>query len=150
MKYSIKKLEEWEGVAKSFLEHYPQGGCFGLEGDLGVGKTTFVRAIIQELAQANGKPMPRVISPSYVVHQHYEFEKAAVDHFDFYRLENLTQQGLTEIGFWEAYERYESGSRTGYVFIEWPQKAAAKSLPLIALKFGACDLGVVRWIEVGF
>jgi len=148
MKYSVKNLDEWEGVAKSFLEKYPKGGGFGLEGDLGVGKTTFVRAVIQELARADRKPTPRVISPSYVVHQHYEFGKATVDHFDLYRLENLTEQGLIEIGFWEAYEQYENGSKSCYVFIEWPQKAATQSLPLIAVKFGFDAVGVVRSIEV--
>ena len=130
MNWVIEEMKDWESVAKQFLSKYPKGGIFGLSGDLGVGKTTFVRAVIKALAEREEKPAPRVLSPSFTILQSYVFQTASVDHFDFYRLVNLNSSGLTEIGFWEACERVElDGSH--YVLIEWPEKFQGQ-LPLRA------------------
>lgn len=131
MKMIVKNLEDWEKVAGDFLEKFPQGGVFALSGDLGVGKTTFIRAVIGKLAARDQKEAPRVLSPSFTIHQGYDFPSSGVDHFDFYRLEGLTPAGLTEIGFWEALERAQSQKKTHFLFIEWPEKFLGE-LPLTA------------------
>lgn len=136
MKWVIEEMKDWQSAAKQFLLKYPQGGIFGLSGDLGVGKTTFVRAVIKELAEREEEQAPRVLSPSFTILQSYVFQRASVDHFDFYRLENLNSSGLNEIGFWEACERVERDT-SHYVLIEWPDKFQGQ-LPLMAklqLKF---------------
>src|SRR5690606_8700546 len=79
---TIKNLEELEDWVPRFLGINTGGGVFGLQGDLGVGKTTFVRSVVGHLAALNAVPVPRVISPTYVLHQLYEIGPATVDHFD--------------------------------------------------------------------
>ncbi len=114
----INSLQALDSYAQAFVQKYPKGGIFGLRGDLGVGKTTFVRAVVQALCAVTHQPVPRIISPTYVLHQLYETHPS-VDHFDLYRLETLSSEGLMEIGFYEAMDRGEAG---GFVFVEWPER----------------------------
>ena len=126
----IISAETLSKSAEEFLKLYPEGGVFGLRGPLGVGKTTWVKALVKVLSQRTpGLESPRVVSPSFVIHQTYE-TKPRVEHFDFYRLELRTPESLIEIGFWEAVERAQA--EKGYVFVEWPDKAELKLLPLTA------------------
>ncbi len=130
MKRDTTQLSDLKAFAEAFLIQYPQGGVFGLKGDLGVGKTTFVRYVLGLIRERQGQPEMPVKSPSYVLHQSYG-TKPSVDHFDFYRLEEgLNEASLLEIGFWEAEQRAQTG---GYVFVEWPERAAAG-----LIRFSAC------------
>lgn len=129
MNFVIRNLEDLAASASAFLEAYPQGGVFGLQGPLGVGKTTWVKAVVKELVQRGQGTMPRVISPSFVVHQSYG-TKPPVEHFDFYRLDLKSPTGLIEIGYWEAFDKAER--EAAYVFIEWPEKAPVQSLKTTA------------------
>lgn len=144
MKVLLTSLSDLENFAMKFIETFPKGGVFGLYGSLGVGKTTFVKAVVADLCRRSGSSMPRVVSPSFVVHQHYEL-KPEVDHFDFYRLELTTAESLVEIGYWEAFERAKN--HNAYVFVEWPEKAARQNLYLTAeLQFQFCPEG--REVEI--
>jgi tRNA threonylcarbamoyladenosine biosynthesis protein TsaE len=139
MKVLLESLSDLEKFALDFLGNFPQGGVFALKGDLGVGKTTFVKAVVTELCRRSGNPVPRVISPSFVIHQHYELEPQ-IDHFDFYRLELKTAESLIEIGYWEAFERAKS--QNSYLFVEWPEKAANQNLRINAeIQFSFCPEG---------
>jgi tRNA threonylcarbamoyladenosine biosynthesis protein TsaE len=133
----INTLAELTAFARKFLTDYPAGGVFGLRGDLGVGKTTFVREVIQLICTANSQTMPRVISPTYVLHQLYSLP-TTVDHFDLYRLETVTNEGLLEIGYFEALDRADQG---GYVFVEWPERVAGATGPTTLLSFGFTPSG---------
>lgn len=123
----ILQLENLPDSAKDFLNKFPEGGVFGLQGPLGVGKTTWVKAVVKALSEQSKASMPRVVSPSFVIHQSYE-TKPRVEHFDFYRLELLTPESLIDVGYWEAVERAQS--EKGYVFVEWPEKAKDQNLQL--------------------
>jgi tRNA threonylcarbamoyladenosine biosynthesis protein TsaE len=82
------------------------GDVFGLIGDLGCGKTEFVRGFVAALC-----PVCEVHSPSFSILNIYETPKFQVYHFDFYRLKK--QAELVEIGF----EEYLYGA--GVCLIEW-------------------------------
>lgn len=119
MGHLIHSIEQIVPVASAFLKNFPGGGVFGLHGDLGVGKTAFVREVIGQLYERAGQRAPRVASPSYVLHQLYEVSPP-VDHFDLYRLAQTDDAALLEIGFFEALDRAEKAR--GYVFVEWPER----------------------------
>jgi len=91
--------------AKIALEAAP-GDVFGLIGDLGCGKTEFVRGFVAALCA-----VCEVHSPSFSILNIYETPKFQVYHFDFYRLKK--QAELVEIGF----EEYLYGA--GVCLIEW-------------------------------
>ena len=82
------------------------GDCFALEGELGAGKTEFVRGFVAALS-----PGAAVRSPSFSILNMYETSAFPVYHFDFYRLSDATELG--EIGF----EEYAAGD--GVCLIEW-------------------------------
>jgi tRNA threonylcarbamoyladenosine biosynthesis protein TsaE len=85
------------------------GDCLTLEGDLGSGKTTLARAILQALGVTEIVP-----SPSFTLVQAYETTRLPVRHFDLYRIENAAE--LDELGLDEALDE-------GAVLIEWPERA---------------------------
>ena len=114
---------EWLNLVVEILDAYPNGAVIGLSGPLGAGKTSLVRSFIGEVARRNGLKIPRVVSPSFVFHQAYAELSPPVDHFDLYRLENISESTLRELGVFEAQER--GREKKGFVFIEWPEKISA-------------------------
>lgn len=139
--HTIENLEALAEFAQSFGRLNTQGGFFGLKGDLGAGKTAFVRAVIEGLCVDRKLKIPRVVSPSYVLHQHYALtDSLAVDHFDLYRLENLTEESLTELGFFEALDRVRNGS---LLFVEWPERLPPAYQADQVLHFGFLEIGRV-------
>jgi tRNA threonylcarbamoyladenosine biosynthesis protein TsaE len=137
--FLIRDIRDLPASASWFLKEYPKGGVFGLRGPLGVGKTTWVKAVVAEIVNQQKGKMPRVVSPSFVVHQSYG-TNPPVEHFDFYRLELKDPGSLIEIGYWEAFEK--ATHEHGYVFVEWPEKANLGQLKLSAeleFSFGPDD-----------
>lgn len=97
------------------------GDCLRLEGDLGVGKTTFARGFIQALAEESDI----IASPTFTLVQSYPTRQGwPVWHFDLYRLAH--PRDLESIGLDEALQ-------TGVSLIEWP-KVASSMLPPQSLR----------------
>jgi tRNA threonylcarbamoyladenosine biosynthesis protein TsaE len=110
----------------------PEGSLFiELHGDLGVGKTTFVRHLLQTMGVTG-----RIKSPTYAIVETYDDIKNALYqpiklwHFDFYRFNDPLE--WEEAGFRDIF----AGS--GIKLVEWPEKAAAE-LPIadVAIKIVA-------------
>jgi tRNA threonylcarbamoyl adenosine modification protein YjeE len=87
------------------------GDCIALHGDLGTGKTTFVRAAVRALMDQGTLD---VQSPTYNLVQTYETGRFPIHHLDLYRLEHPDE--LHETGFEDMLE----GAVT---LVEWPEKA---------------------------
>jgi len=87
-----------------------------LQGELGAGKTTFVRHLLHALGVAG-----RIKSPTYTVLEPYELPGLAVSHFDFYRFEDPRE--------WQDAGLREVFAAPGLKLAEWPQKAAAMLPP---------------------
>ncbi|MDR1693715.1 MAG: tRNA (adenosine(37)-N6)-threonylcarbamoyltransferase complex ATPase subunit type 1 TsaE [Lactobacillaceae bacterium] len=85
-----------------------KGDIFLLDGTLGMGKTVFARAFIQELSDAEEIP-----SPTFTLLQCYPSRKSEIYHYDLYRLKNPVE--IFELGIEEALYG-------GISLIEWPEK----------------------------
>lgn len=95
--------------AKKFARTLRGNEIIALWGTLGMGKTVFAKAVIQELT-GRKEDVP---SPTFTLLQTYETPKGEVYHFDFYRLKNPEE--AYEIGIEDAFEG-------GISLIEWPEK----------------------------
>ena len=106
----INNLEEINSVAKRFIEIVGTRRVFAMYGAMGVGKTTFVKAICQELGVED-----TINSPSFaIVNEYHTKEDNIVYHFDFYRIEDV--QEAYDFG----YEDYFYSQ--ALCFIEWPER----------------------------
>lgn len=104
-------VEDTERIGADLARRIAQLGkpCFiALNGDLGAGKTAFVRGFASVLS-----PGSRVKSPSYTIVNEYRRGIIPVFHFDFYRLED--EDGLDSVGF-------EEYLKSGICICEWCEK----------------------------
>jgi tRNA threonylcarbamoyladenosine biosynthesis protein TsaE len=110
--YLCPTPESLEIAAQGLLSHYPQGGVFLLKGEMGAGKTTFVREVCRQLGAEGAS------SPTFsLVNEYVTLQGVQVIHMDLYRIRSLEE--ALDFGF----EEYLN--RTGYLFIEWPDPVAA-------------------------
>lgn len=107
--------EDTVNFAKLVVQYIKPGDIIFLDGDLGVGKTTLVRSILNEMGLKE-----RVKSPTYNIVEHYSFNKTSVNHFDLYRFKSDDEWSFA--GF-DEYIKSNSIS-----FIEWPKKIAKLGL----------------------
>jgi tRNA threonylcarbamoyladenosine biosynthesis protein TsaE len=100
--------EETEHVARRLAVGLSPGDVVYVSGELGTGKTTFVRGAVRALGVD-----ARVTSPTYTIGHRYD----GVSHLDLYRFEQLTDAD------WGALEPYFDDA---IVFVEWPERAAGR------------------------
>lgn len=106
-------------VARCWLELGPDSLLVGLRGDLGTGKTTWVRGMLEGLGYPG-----RVPSPTYTLLEHYVLEAVTVVHVDLYRLtasgEPADARELESLGLRDWLARKQT-----WLFVEWPERAPA-------------------------
>lgn len=106
-------LLELKSFANNLALNTNLGDIFLLRGDLGVGKTTFVRFYINSLYDIKNVERPENIkSPSYPILINYPLLNFEIYHYDLYRVKNKDE--LLEINFFENFEKNIS-------IIEWPE-----------------------------
>jgi tRNA threonylcarbamoyl adenosine modification protein YjeE len=111
----LRALAGTEELGRRIAGELARGDVIALAGDLGAGKTTLARAILQALGVASEVP-----SPSFTLVQEYQTARLRIFHFDLYRIESPTE--VDELGFEEALE-------SGAVLVEWPERAPARIPP---------------------
>lgn len=108
----LKSLSELNVVAEKFLRLMREDRVFAFFGPMGVGKTTFIKALCNELGVVE-----IVTSPTFALINEYQTGNGKIIyHFDFYRIEKIEE--VFDFGY-EDY--FYSGN---YCFIEWPDKVA--------------------------
>ena len=111
MEYRSNSPGETEALGAALAKLLWPGAVVAFTGDLGAGKTAFVRGMAQGLGVAG-----RVTSPTFTIVNEYEGGRLPLFHFDLYRLASSDE--LFEIG-WEDYLR-----RGGVCAVEWSENAA--------------------------
>ena len=104
---STQQTEEAGRALARLLESTSRSGCVAMYGDLGVGKTAFVRGFCSYFGQA------RVKSPTFSIVNEYRFDTTSVFHFDMYRIAD--EDELYSIGF------YDYLDQDGVLVIEWSE-----------------------------
>lgn len=111
--FIVSKIEDLEQVAQVITEYFGEFEVYALEGEMGSGKTTFMRALGKVL-----KVNEEVNSPTYSLVNEYTIDNSVmrIFHFDLFRLKSIEE--LIDIGF----EEYLYAPDV-YVFAEWWQMA---------------------------
>lgn len=115
VKIKTTSPQETENLGMWIGRNAEKGSVFCLMGDLGAGKTTFLKGLCRGL----GVPEEHVTSPTFQLMNVYQDARVPVYHFDLYRLEDPDE--LEEIGF-ESYADPNGEAANGVVLIEWADK----------------------------
>jgi tRNA threonylcarbamoyladenosine biosynthesis protein TsaE len=106
----LNSIEDLPLAAQMFCKNIGRNRVFLFYGEMGAGKTTFIKAICKEL-----EVKQEVTSPTFAIVNEYVSEKyPLIFHFDFYRINKTSE--IFDIGF----EEYISSD--ALIFIEWPEK----------------------------
>ena len=125
-KIDISSEEKTEELAKKIQEKLKLGDVVFLFGDIGVGKTTFVKYLINCFQKKNKVKLSEVTSPTYNLLNEYCINKIQINHYDLYRIKNSNE--LDELNLLGDNSKIIS-------LIEWPQIIKKKPKNLIELTF---------------
>ncbi len=107
---NVKTVSDLVGVAEKLLSFSGEKKVFAFHGEMGVGKTTFIKAICEQLGVEGDTS-----SPTFAIVNEYDGGNDKIFHLDLYRLKDEAE--VFDIGL----EDYVNGQY--YCFIEWPNKA---------------------------
>ncbi len=109
---NISEEGKTESVAEAFSNNIKLGNILFLNGELGVGKTTFVKYLINFLQKKNKQPITEIPSPTFNLVNEYQLDNLIFKHYDFYRINNVKE--LDNLGILE-------NSSDCITLIEWPE-----------------------------
>ena len=107
----VKSLDHLNQISKSILKKLENGDCIFLTGEIGVGKTTFTRFLINNLQNQKGLKETEVLSPTFNLLYEYEIKDLKIMHYDLYRIKKAAE--LDHLGIFSENEKTVK-------IIEWP------------------------------
>ena len=107
------KLSQINNISKKISSNISNTDCIFLFGELGSGKTTFTRSLINGLQKKNKVSKTEVLSPTFNLLYEYEIKSIKVMHYDLYRLDALKE--VDQLGIFENSEKV-------ITIVEWPEK----------------------------
>ncbi len=110
---NISEEIKTKSIAEVFSKNIKAGDTVFLRGELGVGKTTFIRYLINFLQIKNKQSTTEISSPTFNLVHEYQMGSLIIKHYDLYRIKD--EKDLTNIGIYE-------GNSDEIRLIEWPEK----------------------------
>ena len=125
-KIDLSSENKTEELAKKISKKLKPKDIIYLYGEMGVGKTTFVRYLINEFQKKNKLQITEVTSPTFNILCEYDINQIKINHYDLFRLK--TKEEIINL------DLFNDISNT-ITFIEWPQIIDKKPDNLIELDF---------------
>ena len=135
----LSSLKDTKNLSKKISKIINAGDIIFLYGEIGVGKTTFVRFFINHLEVENGIKKSDILSPTFNIAYDYDIGKIKVYHYDLFRLKNY--KDILELGMFET-------SKDHIKIIEWPELIELKPKDRIDILFQYSKLKNSRKVEV--
>ena len=128
-KIDITEEKDTKSVAEKFSKLISIGDFILLNGNLGVGKTTFIRHIINSIQKINRQKISEVPSPTFNITNEYQIKNILIKHYDLYRVNNKKE--LNNLGIKENLKKQ-------ITFVEWPEvikKLKIKNSIILTFKY---------------
>ncbi len=107
----VKSLEHLKQISKKISQKLKNGDCVFLIGEIGVGKTTLTRHLINNIQSQKGLKETEVLSPTFNLLYEYEIKDLKIMHYDLYRLKKAEE--LEHLGIFSENEKTIK-------IVEWP------------------------------
>jgi len=138
----LKSLEDTRNFSKNISKIISAGDIIFLYGEIGVGKTTFVRFFINHLESKKGIKNSDVLSPTFNIVYDYDVGNIKILHYDLYRLKNY--KDISQLGMFET-------SDDSIKIVEWPELIESKPKDRVDIQFQYSKLIDSRKVKiVGF
>ena len=131
----ISSIHELEEISNKIKKKLTPGDVIFLYGEIGVGKTTFARLLINNYEKEKNLKVSEVLSPTFNIVFEYDVKKFTIKHYDLYRLKN--DSDIKNIGLFEDLEQT-------ITLIEWPELIKEKPSNRIDLFFEYSDNMIER------
>ena len=122
----LSSEKETEELAGTFLKKIKPGCFVFLYGEIGVGKTTFIRYLINQFQKLNKLEITEVTSPTFNLLNEYQINDFKINHYDLFRLKSTEEIKNLDL--------FEDNKNT-ITLVEWPQIIKEKPKNLIELVF---------------
>ena len=135
----LKSLEDTQNFSENISKIIGPGDIIFLYGEIGVGKTTFVRFFINHLERKNGIKNSDVLSPTFNIVYDYDVKDIKILHYDLYRIKNY--KDIFQLGMFET-------SKEHIKIVEWPELIKPKPRDRIDILFKYSQLTDSRKVEI--
>ena len=135
----LKSLEDTQNFSKNISKIISAGDIIFLYGEIGVGKTTFVRFVINNLESKNGIRNSEVLSPTFNIVYDYDVGHTKILHYDLFRLKNY--KDIFQLGMFET-------SNDSIKIVEWPELIESKPKDRIDIQFQYSKLIDSREVKI--
>jgi len=135
----LNSLEDTQNFSKNVSKTISAGDIIFLYGEIGVGKTTFVRFFINHLENKNKIKNSEVLSPTFNILYDYEVGNIKILHYDLYRLKNY--KDISQLGMFET-------SNDSIKIVEWPELIESKPKDRVDIQFQYSKLKDSRKVEI--
>ena len=125
-KIDLSSEKETEELASTFLKKIKPGCSIFLYGEIGVGKTTFIRYLINQFQKLNKLEITEVTSPTFNLLNEYQINDFKINHYDLFRLKSAEE--IKNLDLFED-------NKNIITLVEWPQIIKEKPKNLIELFF---------------
>ena len=125
-KIDLSSEKETEELASTFLKKIKPGCFIFLYGEIGVGKTTFIRYLINQFQKLNKLEITEVTSPTFNLLNEYQINDFKINHYDLFRLKSTEE--IKNLDLFDD-------NKNIITLVEWPQIIKEKPKNLIELVF---------------
>ena len=125
-KFDISKESDTAKIAKGISKKIKKGDILFFFGEIGVGKTTFIKYLINNLQQINKVKLTEVPSPTFNLLHEYKVKNLLIEHYDLFRIEKKID--IKNLGILE-------NCSSILTLVEWPEKISKSPKKRIELLF---------------
>ncbi len=125
-KIDITLEKDTKSISQKISDHLSKGDIVFLYGEIGVGKSTFIKHLINFLQSKSNQKKTEIPSPTFNIIYEYKIDKLVIQHYDLYRVKSELE--LKNIGIFE-------NQKDSLILVEWPEIIKEKPKNIIELNF---------------